>query len=300
MPIALNELVVQIAEVVSRSYPRRIDVELIGFDKRIWVKGDQQLLEQAFLNLCLNGIHAIESQGLLQIRVKPVDDQSVEIAIEDNGCGMSETVMNQAIEPFFTTRPPGQGTGLGLSMAYGTIQEHGGTLKLESVEGKGTTIRIVLPTMSRQVLSTRAVNSGALQSVETPTAMDKSTSLGHILVVEDDRTLSLVMAEWLESSGWKVTQVESGEDALALMAIKASEISAMILDRMMPGMSGDETYRFLRASGSDVPIVLYSGLVMDSDVAALLEDGPGRFIQKPFSRTEFESVLNEAIKARTS
>ena len=208
--------------------------------------------------------------------------------------------MNQAIEPFFTTRPPGQGTGLGLSMAYGTIQEHGGTLKLESVEGKGTTIRIVLPTMSRQVLSTGPVNSGALQSVETPTAMDKSTALGHILVVEDDRTLSLVMAEWLESSGWKVTLVDSGEDALALMAIKASEISAMILDRMMPGMTGDETYRFLRASGSDVPIVLYSGLVMDSDVAALLEDGPGRFIQKPFSRTAFESVLNEAIKARTS
>lgn len=295
VPIALNELVIQIAEVVSRSYPRRIDVQVSGFDTQVWTKGDQQLLEQAFLNLCLNGVHAIDSHGVLQIRGRRIDDQSVEVIIEDDGCGMSETVMNQAIEPFFTTRPPGQGTGLGLSMAYGTIQEHGGTLEIESVEEQGTIIRIILPTISRQVLSTRPMTVSPLEVDETTIRANKSISLGHILVVEDDKTLSLVMAEWLESSGWTVTQVESGEDALALMEQKASDISAIILDRMMPGMTGDETYRLLRAHNSNVPIVLYSGLVMDSDVAALLENGPGRFIQKPFSRAEFETILKELM-----
>ena len=299
-PFVLNELVVQIAEVVSRSYPRRIDVQMSGFDTKVWMKGDQQLLEQAFLNLCLNGVHAIDSQGVLQIRGRRIDDQSVEVTIEDDGCGMSETVMNQAIEPFFTTRPPGQGTGLGLSMAYGTIQEHGGTLEIESVEGQGTIIRIVLPTMSRQVLSTVPGAVNAPQVEEVPIIGDKSTSLGHILVVEDDKTLSLVMAEWLESSGWIVTQVESGEDALSLIELKEAEISAIILDRMMPGMSGDETYRLLRARGSNIPILLYSGLVMDPDVAALLQDGPGRFIQKPFSRAEFETVLRDVMDTCSS
>ena len=294
VPIALMRLVIQIAEW-SLFLPRRIDVQVSGFDTQVWTKGDQQLLEQAFLNLCLNGVHAIDSHGVLQIRGRRTDDQSVDIIIEDDGCGMSETVMNQAIEPFFTTRAPGQGTGLGLSMAYGTIKEHGGTLEIESVEGQGTIIRIVLPTMSRQVLSTRPMTVSPLEVDETTIRANKSISLGHILVVEDDKALSLVMAEWLESSGWTVTQVESGEDALALMEQKASDISAIILDRMMPGMTGDETYRLLRAHNSNVPIVLYSGLVMDSDVAALLENGPGRFIQKPFSRAEFETILKELM-----
>ena len=148
---------------------RDVSRQLIGFDKRIWVKGDQQLDHSQPL-LKRYSCHRIT--GLITNQSQTCSDQSVEIVIEDNGCGMSGTVMNQAIEPFFTTRPPGQG-----ELGFPGIWDNSGArgTPAQSVR-KGYNHSDCPPHHSRQVLSTRPVNSGALQSVETPTAMDKSTS----------------------------------------------------------------------------------------------------------------------------
>ena len=147
LPFNMTDLITQVAELLRRTYPRRVDMQLELGDTDIWLEGDSQLLSQALLNLCLNGVYAMNEEGTLTVQLMSIEDQSLSLTIRDHGCGMSEEVMAKAIEPFFTTRSPRKGTGLGLSMAYGTVRDHEGSLILSSEEGKGTTVTITLPTI---------------------------------------------------------------------------------------------------------------------------------------------------------
>ena len=156
------------------------------------------------------------------------------VTIRDYGCGMSPEVMKQAIEPFFTTRPPGKGSGLGLSMAYGTVRDHHGKLSLDSKEGEGTTVTLEFPTLANEMhphpLTT---NTNRAKSPESRLHLPKGLT---VLLVDDDEGVRQVIEDLLLSQGCQVISRASGGEAIAYVDSDSPPVDLIVLDRMMPGL----------------------------------------------------------------
>ena len=256
------------------------------------------MLSQSILNLCLNGVHAMEGQGELTLRMKRgTGEETICLDVVDHGCGMSEEVQEKALEPFFTTRDPGEGTGLGLSMAYGAIQNHQGTLHIESTEGQGTTIHLEFPRLRRKEGPTHApaVQRGArVQSTTSPFLLPSNT---RVLLVEDDEQVRDVMKDLLQTQRCRVEWVESGDKAITRMKESQDAFHAVVLDRVMPGLSGDETLVKLREWSPTLPVVMYSGLPIDGETREMINQPNTAFLQKPFSHQELFTTIQAVLQA---
>jgi signal transduction histidine kinase/CheY-like chemotaxis protein len=293
-PILINTVISDVTDMLLRTYPRRLDIQISGLDDPIWIEGDAQLLSQAMLNLCLNGVHSMNEKGGLDIEVKRQETSTVIVTIRDSGCGMSPEVMKQAIEPFFTTRPPGKGSGLGLSMAYGTVRDHHGKLSLDSKEGEGTTVTLEFPTlpheMQPQPLTT--ANTETTKSPESRLHLPEGLT---VLLVDDDEGVRQVIEDLLLSQGCQVISRASGDEAIAYVDSDSPPVDLIVLDRMMPGLSGEETFIKLRDMGPSIPTLLYSGLFMDADSHLLREHEHVAFVQKPFSQETLFSCMTKLL-----
>ena len=218
-------------------------------------------------------------------------DEMVEVEIRDDGCGMTSEVRSQAMEPFFTTKPPGSGTGLGLSMAYGTIQDHGGDLKLESTLGVGT----------------RAIMSIPISEPEDPTFADEPSANSTVkydgacaILVDDDDMVRDAMRANLESLGMKVIDCSSGIDAVDQFKSKANHIDLIVIDMVMPEIDGSETFRRIREIDSQQAILIYSGFAQNQSIFKMLELGRCRFLRKPFRNQELHNAIAQIVPVVTS
>jgi CheY-like chemotaxis protein len=209
----------------------------------------------------------------------------VAIDISDTGIGVADHIQERVFEPFFSTKPPGQSTGLGLAQAYGIVQELDGHIGLDSVEGKGTTVSVYLPEVESAV------------PVEEPvTGPDLPRGRGElILAVEDERPLLRIMARGLSDLGYSVLTASDGEQALALYYRYKDDISLVLVDVVMPGMSGFELFRRLRALNPGLRVVFISGHPR-GDVQVDLENEVGvELVLKPISIDKLARIVHEAI-----
>jgi len=281
-PFSLNHVVAEVAEMVASTQKEaskaKVHVELAP--EQPCVLGDSQLIAQALLNLCLNGVDAMDATGELRIRTELRADNVV-LIVTDDGKGMAAQELERAFEPFFTTKPPGKGTGLGLSMVYGTITAHQGTVSLESGPGEGTTVTIELPTTNEELLAVR----------ESEKLTDVKLEGASVLLVDDDEMVRRSILEMLDESGCTVTQASNGVEACARLA--EQEFALIILDLVMPEMGGREAYEVIRSKGADQRVLIYSGNSPDAHIAQLLKDPYTRFLQKPFRQAE----LLQAVKS---
>ena len=242
-------------------------------------------MSQALLNLALNGIDAMDGSGTLYLSLQR-RDQMVEVEIRDDGCGMNSEELSQALEPFFTTKPPGSGTGLGLSMAYGTIQDHGGDLKLESEPGVGT----------------RAVMSIPISEPQDPTSPNEpiiySTAKydgAFAILVDDDDIVRDTMRANLENIGMKVIECSNGIDAVEEFKSKRGSIDLVVIDMVMPGIDGSETFRRIREIDSQQAILIYSGFAQNQNIFEMLELERCRFLRKPFRYQELHNAIAQIL-----
>lgn len=264
----------------------------------LWtVEADPGQMERVLMNLFVNAGQAMPGGGELRIVAEnvfidddaPVGDLAagkyIHIAITDTGVGMSRQTMARIFDPFFTTKVMGRGTGLGLAAVYGIVKGHGGEVLVESEPGRGSTFHIYLP----------ATGETAVAVVEAAGEPRIEGGTERILLVDDEETVLAVSRDILESLGYRVSAARSGPEALEIMAAEGDEIALVILDMIMPGMSGGETFDRLRRIAPHLKIILSSGYSLEGQAQQIMDRGCNGFLQKPFHVDRLARKIREAL-----
>jgi PAS domain S-box-containing protein len=270
-----------------------------GIEKRfeldstdLMIMADPTQLEVAILNLAINARDAMTKGGILTFRTRPVqvrkdaeldDGDYVELAIVDTGSGMSEEVAARAFEPFFTTKDVGKGTGLGLSMVYGMARQSGGTARVESRVGEGTTVRLLF----RSAGEDREIALADEPVADSPGAGGKGAA---ILVVDDDPDVREFIVTSLEEQGFDVSEAGEGIEGVRLYGQRPFDL--VVLDFIMPGMSGAEVASRILEQRPDQPILFVSGYSETDAVRRVAPEAP--LLAKPFRA---ESLLRSVAGA---
>ncbi len=253
---------------------------------------DHTQIEQVLLNLFLNAAQAMPHGGTLEVRAENADlsDSTtrpsalgpgpfVKLAVQDTGVGMDAATQARIFEPFFTTKEPGKGTGLGLASVYGIVRSHGGFITVDSALGKGTTFSVYLP------------------GTDLPTSEEKTPAaviergVGTILVVDDEPHILDVLTRVLKKIGYEVLAASGGRQAVEMVRQHGASISLVILDMIMPEMSGSQTYDALREVMPNVKVLVSSGYSIDEQAREMLARGCKGFIKKPFDIATLSSKL---------
>jgi PAS domain S-box-containing protein len=316
-PTPPGELLRATRDLVSRTLHQEVVLELnesAADGSPLLVEADSNQLQQALVNLALNAHDAVSPAAvapapppvLFRLRhevltaerssfpqnVPPGDYVVLEVA--DQGCGMTEKVLSQALDPFFTTKEVGQGTGLGLPMVFGIVQGHQGYLTLDSAPERGTTARLYLPRLLGPERRVPAVPFEAGQVLE-PEAVPGRT----ILVVDDEEAVQDVIRRFLEIAGHRVTCVSSGPEAIERLN-RGEAFDLVLLDLMMPHQDGITTFHWLRQRCPGLPVLLCTGIPQGDPGPQLLADEAAGIIRKPFRMNELWYAVRQALGERTA
>jgi CheY-like chemotaxis protein/two-component sensor histidine kinase len=287
--VRVPELVQKMSDILDRTLGPNVRLALDLGPEDLSAQCDPTQLEMAILNLAINARDAMEANGELVIAVRAVrvrddpalpDGEYVELSVSDAGRGMLPEVAARAFDPFFTTKGTGKGTGLGLSQVYASAKQAGGSARIESEEGAGTTVRLYLPRAASAVISPDLLDRGRLLPISTKSA--------RVLVVDDDPDVRGFLDASLKSLGYTTVLAEDGFAGLA--ALERSAPDAMIVDFAMPGISGAEVARAARARRPDLAIIFSSGY-FDTTAIADIAGPRAPMLRKPFSVDELEAVL---------
>lgn len=299
-PTDPNELVSKSSDLFGRTRQeliihRKYQTDVYAVDV------DRGQIEQVLLNLYVNAWQAMPSGGELYLETKNVTLDKVfcrrhsithgnyaKISVTDTGVGMDQATQQRIFEPFFTTKEMGRGTGLGLASAYGIVKNHDGLINVSSEVGKGTTFDIYLPASKKEVI------------VESALSAEVVRSTGTVLLVDDQDMILAVGQEMLKAIGYEVITAQGGKEALEIYEHRGNEIHVVILDMIMPAMSGGETYDKLKAVNPGVKVILSSGYSIDGQATEIIERGCNGFIQKPFNIKELSQKIREVLDAGAS
>ncbi len=262
-----------------------------------WVSADASKLREALTQLILNARDSIRGGGLVTVAVDvlPVKPgtllrspgmppgEYVRISIADTGIGMDEATLARAFEPFFSTKDVGQGSGLGLSSAYGIARQFGGTLELESVPGAGTTARLYLPSRPGPAEAEPAPAAEVHPGARNP---------ARILVVEDQPDVRALLRAMLETDGHEVQEASGAAAALRIIQEDASRVDLLVTDLVMPGLSGQELIRRLEDAAPGLPVLVISAYSGEDEPRA------GAFLRKPFSSEQFSREVARLLQGR--
>lgn len=288
--IELPDLVLNMRELLQRSVGSGITIDT-RFPLNLppaYIDANQ--LEMVLINLVVNARDAMPEGGTICIegQLRALDSaehraqEFVALIVNDNGTGMNPETLARATEPFFTTKGPGKGTGLGLSMAHGLAEQSGGRMEIASSAGKGTTIELWLPLG----VSARTAAPAAVIDSEPTTQSPPGLT---ILVVDDDPLVLDNTAALLEDLGHRVTAVDNGETALEALR-RGQAFDILITDQMMPGMTGTQLAKIVKAERPDLPILLVSGYADLSEEGRLLHT-----LAKPFTQQALSNAMGEAL-----
>jgi len=281
-------------DMASRAVGPNVAIEA-KYDDKVDIRGAEGRLTQVVLNLCLNASDAMPKGGRLRVAVRalvldsptkspidavPAGDWAV-ISVSDDGLGISSKNRDRIFEPFFTTKPVGQGTGLGLPMVHGIVTQHGGYVTVNSEPGLGTTFTIYLPRVDHQ------------RSEAVRRTLTAPMSGGKVLLIDDDEHVRRATGRLLKSAGYEVLAADGGQTGIDLFIANPNAFQFVLLDLVMPGMSGLQTYRKLRMLSPSTIVILCSGGGKNKASQAL-EEGADGFVHKPFSLEDLMSAYADA------
>lgn len=280
-PLDANDLVTSLLDLLRRTVGERITVE-VALDADSLLIADSNQLESAILNLSINARDAMPDGGRLRIETSVVDEGDVadgaeygrpfvRIAVSDTGVGMSREVLDKVFEPFFTTKPIGQGTGLGLSMVYGFAKQSGGLARIASTPGEGTTVEILLPAADLEE---------AIAHVEAHAEAPRGDGK-HVLLVEDDPSVRLLVRDVLVELGYDPLEVAEPHAAIAHLRSTAP-LDLMISDVGLPGMNGRQLAEVAREHRPDLPILFVTGYAENAAIRSSFLGTNMDMITKPF------------------
>ncbi|MCP4744686.1 MAG: response regulator [Desulfobacteraceae bacterium] len=265
-------------------------------DLSLIVEVDRRQIEQVFLNIFMNAWQAMPSGGDLYLKTKCITldhnfcerhkikpGRFVKISVTDTGICMDKATCENVFDPFFTTKEKNHGTRLGLASAYSIVASHGGAISVYSELGQGTTFNIYLPLSDKNVQPQIASKALFIKGTET------------ILLVDDEKMIIQVGQAMLKKMGYQVLTANSGEQAVELILNSANEIDLVILDLVMPGIDGGETFNRIKEIAPDIPVLLSSGYAITGKGQEIMQHGCNGFIQKPFSIEEISQKVREIL-----
>lgn len=324
----INQAVGEAALLAKTSFSPNVSISLDLSKDLPLCRFDQTQLQQVFVNLFINARDALPDQtGTIYLKtVGGVDERSnpcAQILVRDYGEGMDNQTIARVFEPFFTTKKVGEGTGLGLALSYGIIKQHGGTIDCESELGLGSVFTITLPGVSGESLAdagrvddahvgpTRSLSAitsrGHRQVVDLDAGHDRETFSGsrsrdpskvswEILLVDDDDEVRRVTKLSLEALGHRVTDVAGGREALKRIE-QGLQIDVVILDLIMPALSGNETFCRIKSTRPDLPIIVCSGLMIEVEKLRRLSGrSPDGCLSKPFQLADLKMTLEHVMQ----
>jgi PAS domain S-box-containing protein len=297
----LNDVIDKSASMFGRTKKEiRIHSDL---QPDIWtVEVDRGQIEQALLNLYVNAWQAMPQGGDLYLKTenvildadfinnKPYKVEAgdhIKITVTDTGSGIDKETQERIFEPFFTTKEMGRGTGLGLASVYGIIKSHGGYINVYSETEIGTTFSIYLPASGKEV-----------QQEKREPIVTVSKGSGTILLIDDEEMIIKVGEELLQELGYKVLVAKSGQGAIKLYKKNTDKIDLVIMDMIMPGMGGGETFDHLKEINPDIKVLLSSGYSINGQASEILKRGCDGFIQKPFNINQLSEKIQGIITPR--
>lgn len=282
--VAVPYLMGEMRSMMKATFPANVHVSVRTEIGTTAVLGDATQLIQVLQNLCINGLHAMMPKGgELKLHAQNVSGADgmpgacVQITVSDTGSGIPDDVLPRIFTPFYTTKPPGEGSGLGLPTVKRIVEAHHGIVKVETKVGEGTTFSVFLPIAT--------MNGGIVAQEETERGDGRT-----VVVVDDDSTLREFTRLHLESAGYKVLTACNGSDALSLFAA-GGPIHALVTDNNMPVMGGVALIQKIRADGIQIPVMLLSGY--DSSDTRNIEVASN--LRKPVSREKLLSELKRIL-----
>jgi PAS domain S-box-containing protein len=297
--VDLNATVAEVVGILRRTIDPRISVA-VNADSALWtVKADPGQLSQVLMNLCLNARDAMPDGGSLVLETAnvvfaetparaPVEarpGEFIRLSVRDNGCGIPPDVRARIFEPFFTTKGPGKGTGLGLAMVFGIVQQHDGWIECQSEPGRGTTFGMYIPRHGDAALlpGSVAASQSPLHGRET------------VLLVDDEEMIRNLGRTILQRYGYEVLVAEDGQDAIEVYKREQDRIDLVILDLTMPRLSGHDAFRQLLRINPAVRVLFASGYSAEH----ITETDPERvlgFVGKPYSQNELAQSVRSALE----
>ncbi len=296
-PVAVNRVVGNMEELLRHSIGRRIGMETRLDEAAGHGLCDANQLENAILNLAINARDAMPEGGTLTIStgriMSPGEPELppgdyVCVSVGDTGLGMAPDVLERATEPFFSTKPLGKGTGLGLAQVYGIARQSGGTVRIESQPGTGTIVRLLLPAVAPEEVSDGDETGDARIVPVIPAKGVK------VLVVDDDLDVRAFLSAALEGLGYSVYEAEDGAEGLKKVDEVAPDL--LLLDYAMPQMNGADVARAVRRSHPHLPIIFVTGYAESDQLEAAL-GGKVPLLRKPFTVAQLAAAITLHIPA---
>jgi len=294
-----NALVGDMLRLISRLIGEHIQVSFRPAPLPLWASLDRGQLEQVILNLCVNARDAMPHGGTLELtacrRILDDDDcrshqglnpgPHLQLSVRDTGSGMSQDVVARVFEPFFTTKPQGQGTGLGLAVVYGIVKSHMGHISVYSELGKGTVFNLFIPLLD------------AVQKPETVANADASVPRGHglVLVAEDEMPVQSLAKRILTKNGFQVITANDGVEALELVRRHRGELRLLLLDVMMPRLSGKQVHDTLRKEGVGLPVIFSSGYSAETLPGAMAPEPGVALLGKPYAGVDLLRAVHRIL-----
>ena len=302
--VKMDKIITETLKVLSRSLPSDMHIDVCVDESSHYILGDPHQLNQAIMNLCMNAVEAMsDGGGELVVRMESTSLNAGErallangsldpnnficIRISDSGTGMDEDVLARIFDPFYTTKTMQGSTGLGLSIVYGVITNHGGNILVDSEVGRGSTFRIYLPVYNGDPIPSEEDDENiTLHGTET------------ILVVDDELIVRQMVKEVFNEYGYHVIIAASGDEAVQLFGNLAGRVDLVLLDMLMPGMSGETTFHTLRKMDPNLNILLTTGFATEGQCERLLKEGALDVIYKPYKSEALLARLRKIFSSR--
>ena len=300
--VDVHKLIDEVMAMLEHSIDKRVVLRKDLAAPSSVIAGDPGQLQNALLNIAINARDAMPQGGTMTFSTRAISLSAqdcgnpafdlapgghVQICVIDTGHGMTPEVQRHLFEPFFTTKERGKGTGMGLAAVYGTVKIHKGAIKVRSEQGLGTTIELLFPCTAPKK------KSSAVDSVKKE---DTTASRSYrILLVDDEPGVQMTIAAMLTHLGHSVTAESNGKDAVEYYAKAWRGIDLVILDLIMPVMSGPEAFKELRKINPAVKILISSGYGIDGDAETLIAAGAKGFLEKPFITSDLSKAILQAV-----
>jgi len=300
--LSLNTIVSQTERLLTRTLGADIELKTDLSSDLGLVEVDEYQFVQILLNLAVNARDAMPNGGTLAVKTENVDldedfcqtytdchpGKHILLSVSDTGIGMDADTLAHVFEPFYTTKAPGQGTGLGLSTVYGVVAQSGGTITIQSKPGRGSTFRIYLPRFDHPAMEPEG------QTIHTPTA-DRPT----VLVVDDDATFRALTTRILEKRGYRVLPVDDGDRAVELLKNQDTAIHLLLSDVVLPGsLQGGQIGQMAKSLRPGLPVLYMSSYTREAIVQAGRIEGSAPFLEKPFTAESLANLVKELLDSR--
>ena len=300
-PFGLTSFIENVSALVKTSIPENINFRIEHCPEELVIRGDATQLQQVLMNILNNARDAVADipDAVILLKVEEFERDEVflnkhpdiecrllaHLIVEDNGCGIPQNMIDHLFEPFFTTKEVGNGTGLGLSMAYGAIQSHHGVIEVESMIGKGSSFHIYLPLIEEKVID--IVSEEEIETVPGNGEL--------ILVVDDNAGVRNTVKENLKRLNYKILEASDGLDAVDIVTANLDDISLIIIDVVMPRLGGVKAVERIRKIRPDIKVIFSTGYDKDETLKNDMPSDKYVILSKPYSVAQLSQVIRKKL-----